>query len=344
MNKIQLTYSPYSLKLKMPFAASKVNLTERRGFIISLRSNSGMTGTGDAAPFPEFGSEAYEDDEKFLSRLSLQLSIDLNNTIKSINDNLSSIESHPALRHGIEQALLSLICNEEKISLNALVNKTSNPIIPVNGAIGFLPGEKSVEKAADLIRQGFRTLKIKVGRDDFGEDYSVIESIRKHLKGSYNLRIDANGKWSFDDAVNHLQQLEKFNIEYAEQPVNDLQDFIQLKQKTIIPLAPDESIRSVQDAKSFIERKAADYLILKPMMTGGLLPVLEIIEMAEQNNVRVVITSSFESAIGRSYAVFIASLIDSITAHGLSTGSFIEKDITDDPFPVTNGAIYLQKL
>lgn len=343
MNEIQLTYSPYTLKLKVPFATSKVIVTERKGFVISLISNSGMIGTGDAAPFPEFGSETYEEDEKFLDRLSLPLKIDLNDTTKSINDNLSSLDSLPALRHGIEQALLSLICNEKKISLNSLVNKTSNTIIAVNGAIGFSPVEKSVEKAAELIRQGFRTLKIKVGRDDFGEDYSVIESVRKHLKGSFNLRIDANGKWSPDDAANYLQQLEKFNIEYAEQPVNNLKDFIQLKQKTIIPLAPDESIRSVEDAKSFIEYKAADYLILKPMMIGGLLPALDIIEMASQNNVRAVITSSFESAIGRSYAVFIASLIDSITAHGLSTGSYIENDIANDPFPVTNGAIYLQK-
>jgi L-alanine-DL-glutamate epimerase-like enolase superfamily enzyme len=55
-------------------------------------------------------------------------------------------------------------------------------------------------------------------------------------------------------------------IEYAEQPVNTLEEYIQLKKETSIPLAPDESIRSLDDAKRFIENDAADYMILKPMM------------------------------------------------------------------------------
>ena len=120
-----------------------------------------------------------------------------------------------------------------------------------------------------------------------------------------------------------LVRLEKFGIEYVEQPVNKIDDYLALSQKTNIPLAADESIRSLKDAYDFISQKAVSVIILKPMMLGGIIPTLKIIEFAQENKIKVVVTTSLDSCIGRSFAVLAASFVDKETAHGLGTARFI---------------------
>ena len=131
----------------------------------------------------------------------------------------------------------------------------------------------------------------------------------------------------------------EFSLEYAEQPVNSIDEFKELKQKTPVPLSADESIRNIETAESFLESKAINFVILKPMMLGGLIPTLEIIELAERNNVIPVVTSSFESAVGRANAVITASTVNSDIAHGLSVSRYFEADIAEDKYPVANGNI-----
>ena len=110
-----------------------------------------------------------------------------------------------------------------------MLNLNLRSKIDVNSVIGFLSVEKSVETAENLIENGFKTLKIKVGRDDFEEDYAVIKSIRHNVGDQVKIRIDANGNWNLNEAIANLKKIDDLDIEYAEQPVNVLDDYIELK-------------------------------------------------------------------------------------------------------------------
>ena len=189
------------------------------------------------------------------------------------------------------------------------------------------------------MNEGFKTIKVKTGRDNFDEDLEVIASIRKAVGNKIKIRIDSNGKWSVEEAEKKLNRLKEFSLEYAEQPVNSIDEFRELKQKIQVPLAADESIRNIETAGSFSESKSIDFIILKPMMLGGLIPTLEIIELAEKNNITPVVTSSFESAVGRANVVIAASTVNSDIAHGLAVSRYFEDDITEDKYPVVNGII-----
>jgi L-alanine-DL-glutamate epimerase-like enolase superfamily enzyme len=103
MNIIELIYSTYSLKLSKPFTTSKGNINERKGFILNLKNEKGIVGVGDAAPFPEIGSESFEEIEDTLNNLKLELKIDLFNLAESLN---KFITFKFALRHGFEQRFL----------------------------------------------------------------------------------------------------------------------------------------------------------------------------------------------------------------------------------------------
>lgn len=343
MNIVELIFAPYRIRLKRPFTTSKGIIKERKGYIINLKDSEGIIGVGDAAPLPEFGSETYEEASAALDNLKIELKIDINDLQDNLGNNLQFFNKFPALRHGIEQAILNLVSKKFDVSLTKLLKVNPSLEIDTNAAIGMLSPEEAVKEAVKKINEGFTTLKIKTGREKFNEDLKTIEAVRKAFGINIKLRIDSNGKWNLKEAEEYLKKLEDFNIEYAEQPVYSLNDFKELSKKTTIPLAADESIRSFNDAMNFIEEKAASFLVLKPMMLGGIIPVLKIIKLAEENNIGIVITSSFESAVGKYIPVFAASSVKNKTAHGLAINEFFEKDLIDDPFPIKNGKIILTK-
>ncbi len=324
MNNLELTYSPYKLELKSSFETAHGKFNKRKGFIVSIKNSVGVEGLGDTAPFPEIGSETFKDAEQALKNIKLDLKIDLADIMESFKELLIDYDSLPSLRHGIEQALLNLICKEKNITIDKLLGLNLKRIININASIGFLPEDETIKKAKKLIESGFRTLKIKTGRDNF-ED-SCIKVIREEFGNDVNLRIDANGKWELDEAVKYLSKLKELNLEYAEQPVSSLENFIKLKSRISVPLAADESIRTIKDAENFIKKNALDYLILKPMIIGGLLPTLEIIDLAENNNITPVITSSFESAIGKANAVIAAATVNNEVAHGLALNDYFKNE------------------
>lgn len=341
MKDLKLTYSPYTLKLKKSFFTARTEIKERKGFILRLTDADGFEGIGDCCPFPEFGSESIEDVENVVSDFKLKVIINETEIEKSINNCLLNYNKLPALRHGLEQAIINIICNKNKTTIDNLLNLKLKKRVNVNAAIGFLNVEESVKAARNHIEKGFTTIKLKIGRSNFEEDFSVIKLIRETFGENIKLRIDSNGNWNLDEAIINLRALEQFDIEYAEQPVNNLSDYIKLKKKTNIPLAPDESIRSVKDAKEFIKSGAVSYLILKPMMIGGMLPTLEIIKQALTENIIPVITSSFESAVGKTNAVIAAATVKVIVAHGLGVADHFINTITNDPFPIKSGKIIL---
>ena len=341
MKDLQLTYSPYTLILKKSFFTARTEIKERRGFILRLDDPDGFEGIGDCCPFSEFGSESIEDVENVLSDFKLKVIIDETEIEKSINNCLVNYKKMPALRHGLEQAIINIICNKNKTTIDKLLNLKLKKRVNVNAAIGFLNVDESVKTARTLIEKGFTTIKLKTGRSNFEEDFSVIKLIRETFGDNIKLRIDSNGNWNLDEAIINLMELEQFDIEYAEQPVINLSDYIDLKKRTNIPLAPDESIRSVKEAKKFIKSGAVSYLILKPMMIGGLLPTLDIIKLAVAENITPVITSSFESAIGKTNAVIAAASVEENVAHGLGVADLFLNTITNDPFPIKSGKIIL---
>ena len=341
MNDLQLTYSPYILKFKIPFSTAKTEIKERRGFILRIIDPNGFEGIGDACPFAEFGSESLSDVEKKLSNFTLKIIIDESDIDSSLSNSLKEFSKLPALRHGLEQAILNLLCRKNNTTIDKLLNLKLNKQVNINAAIGLLNPEESVKMVKSFIEEGYTTIKVKTGREIFDDDLSVIKSIRKAVGENIKLRIDSNGKWKVNEAITNLNKLEEYNIEYAEQPVNDLKDYIKLNNVTTTSLAADESIRSIADANEFINSGTISYLIIKPMLLGGLVPTLEIIELAKTKNIIPVITSSFESAIGKANLVIAAASTNTNVAHGIGVTEYYEKDVMKDPFPIKSGKIIL---
>jgi o-succinylbenzoate synthase len=342
MKDLQLTFSPYTLKLKKSFITSKKEIRERNGFILKLYDDEGNEGIGDCCPFPEFGSETLQNAETALLDFNLKININLDEIENSINEHLKMFDKLPALRHGLEQALLNLICKVKKVKIDELLNLDLKKQIFVNATIGFLSLDESADRAVNFVKEGYGTIKVKAGRENFDDDLTVIKSVRDAVGEKIHIRVDPNGKWNLNEAAQNLNMLEQYNIEYVEQPLNSSNGFVELSKLSNVPIAPDESVRSIEDAKRFIKSGAISIIVLKPMLLGGLIPTIKIITMAEKNKITPVITSSFDSAIGRTNAIIAAATVKSNVAHGLAVNNYFENDLIKDQFNVKSGTIILQ--
>lgn len=337
-------YAPFTLKFKQPFASSKAVLSERKILFIKIQDEDGFFSYGEAAPLPEFGSETFEEAYKFLGSVLPNLKGKNFADIASIQQFLNSINPPAASRYALEEALLLLLAKNDRQEFISQLELNSGSSIRINATLGLMDADEYISKITGLLGDGFSTVKIKIGRDDFAEDLHILQNIRKHFGCKIFIRADVNGKWELQEAIKNIQKLDELKLEYIEQPVNTLEDFKELKSDVRTPIAVDESIRNVSDARKFIEAGAANYIILKPMLTGGVLPALDILNEARRNNIKAVLSSSFETILGSFPSLLIASALGADIAHGFGVFNYFENDPFGSSSLIKNDTINLNEI
>jgi len=332
-------YSPFLIKLKKTFQSSQHIINERRGFLISITDESGNTAIGEAAPLPGSSLETLSDDEIILNILkSYTNDIEFADDFKSIEIMLANFHSSPSIRFGFEQAIIGLLIKRKDNFIEHNFGLT-NSEINVNAVIGFAGLEEILNNIDEKIKLGYKTIKLKIGRDNFEDDYSLVASVRDKFGDGIKLRLDANSKWNAGNTLSNLKRLEPFNIEFIEEPGGDLFSLFDLAKDSPISIGIDESLRSPDNAFTVIKESKIDTIILKPGIFGGFLHTIKLIRISNELNKKVIISSSFESAVGKSGLVMLASLTNHELAHGLSTAEYYETNTCNDAFPVKNGII-----
>ncbi|MDO5683404.1 MAG: o-succinylbenzoate synthase [Propionibacteriaceae bacterium] len=213
--------------------------------------------------------------------------------------------------------------------------------IPVNCTIPALDPEPSRALAAE---SGCRTAKIKVAEpgQTLGDDLARVEAVRDALGPDGAVRVDANGGWSFDEAIIALRELSRFGIEYAEQPVATVEDLARLRRELVrrtisVPIAADESIRRSGDPERVAELAAADVAVLKVQPLGG---VRRCLELADLLGLPVVVSSALETSIGLAAGVALAAALPELPyACGLNTRALLTDDVVTDSLIAVDGEI-----
>lgn len=333
-----IKYRPFSLKLKSPFINSSGTITYRSGFIISLTDESGNISYGEISPLPGFSKESLEEAEQELIKISKFLYVsDQIEDLHSLSTLIDDYQLSPSVRFGIEQAVFSSLLKRDH-SLLAKLSLRFQSEISVNAVIGL--GSNSFSKIQGKVNSGYTTIKIKMGRDNFEDDLNLIKDIRLKLGENIKIRLDVNGKWSFEEARFHLDMLKPYNIEYIEEPCKGVENLVTLAGDSPVPVAIDESLQDINNAYSILESSPVLFLIIKPMITGGFSAVSELISQAALYNKNIIISSSFETPVGKNLLVFLASTVHHAYAHGLDTSGLFTGEITADPYEVIKGKIF----
>ncbi len=214
--------------------------------------------------------------------------------------------------------------------------------VPVNATIPAVPAN---EVAAVLARyDGCATAKVKVAErgQTLTEDVCRIAAVRDAMGATARIRVDANGGWSVDQAVQALGELAAYGLEYAEQPCATVEELallrVVLARKGIpVLVAADESIRNADDPMRVDREGAADLVVLKVAPLGGVRRALRI---AQQCGLPAVVSSALDTSVGIAAGLALAAALPDLPfACGLATVEMLTDDVASPSLVPVGGSI-----
>jgi o-succinylbenzoate synthase len=328
------SYTKHSLTFKKPARTSRGEMLSHEVFYIKLRQEN-RVGYGEASPLKGLSIDDRPDFEQKLKECC-----------QYINDGLPvdalSLKEFPSLQFAFETASLSLPFNEDfKVFDTAFFRGAP---IKINGLVWMNTKTEMLEEAFLKVEQGFDCIKFKVGALDFDEECRMLEAFRKcYSSFKVELRLDANGAFSTDDAQEKLKELSRFDIHSIEQPIKAKQpDYMQeLCAKTRIPIALDEELIGldvVNDGNALLKYIKPHYIIIKPTLIGGFANANAWVKHAQLNNIGWWATSALESNIGLNAIAQWCSTYKNDLPQGLGTGALYTNNI-ESPLSILDGEL-----
>jgi L-alanine-DL-glutamate epimerase-like enolase superfamily enzyme len=230
--------------------------------------------------------------------------------------------------------------------LHAMMGGAFRDRFPMSGGIGTEAPEIMAAKALKFKERGFRTVKLKIDSvTDLDKDIARVREVRKAVGPDMKIRLDGNGVYNVPKAVRLCREIEKFDIESIEQPVqaHDLKGMAEIRQKISIPLMADESVHTMHDALAVIEHRAADIIKLKISKCGGLGPSRRIADLCQAAGIEVTVGNGFNTSLLATAELQLACSSSAI----LPAGEFIGPDKLEDdicsPMLIESGDAILPK-
>jgi L-Ala-D/L-Glu epimerase len=218
-----------------------------------------------------------------------------------------------AARAAIEVALVDCLLKRRKLSLADVLPPARNRVI-YSGVIAAGNVEKAVQFAKRFQLFGISELKIKIG-DDAANDVARVAAARETLGAAASLRVDANGAFDVETAIEMSEKLAPHKIEAIEQPIfrGNPEDLARVRRNSAIPVMADESLVTTEDAENLIAHAACDFFNLRVSKLGGIAPLLAVAKRAERAGVRVQLgcqvgETAVLSAVGRHVAAHLAAV------------------------------------
>lgn len=333
---MKASFRKYKLNFKQSAGTSRGVLHDKLTYFLKLEDQD-RTGIGECALFQGLSADDRPDYEEKLQWLCENIALDKDLLFDELHE-------FPSLKFGLEQAFLSFQ-NENHYELFPSEFTLGQSGIPINGLIWMGSKDFMFEQIKVKVDQGFSTLKLKIGAIDFQEEIDLMKYIRKHFSSSdMVLRLDANGAFTTQNALEKLKVLSDFDIHSIEQPIrqNQWQAMAVLCQITPVPIALDEELIGVFDPSKKIELLEViqpQYIILKPSLIGGFLGSDEWIMEAEKRNIPWWITSALESNVGLNAIAQYTFTKENTLPQGLGTGALYKNNISA-PLQVDNGLLW----
>ena len=308
-------YYPYTLNFKRPSGTSRGVLNTKETYFIEVFEDD-KKGIGECALFRGL---SFDDDDDYEAALEWTC----RNINLSIDDLREELVNHPSIIFGVEQALLNLQHQNEFYFPSEFTEGKDS--IKINGLIWMGTSDYMKEQLEEKLSKGFSCIKLKIGVD-WNAEKQILKSLREQFpKDKIELRVDANGAFSPEQAKIVLQELAELHIHSIEQPIQagNWKAMAELCHSTPTPIALDEELIGVlnyESKKTLIKEIKPQYIILKPALVGGFSGSDEWIDLAEQNNIGWWITSALESNIGLNAIAQYTYTKNNPMPQGLGTG------------------------
>lgn len=329
---MKIHIKPYTLKFKQPAGTSRgVYRTRQVWYLIA--QHEGMTGIGECAPLPDLSCERGSNYEQQLERL-------VRMTEERGTIDYEMLRDYPSVLFGLETAFMSL--GKERFRLVDTAFTRGDETIEINGLVWMGTYDEMLHRIEEKRREGAKCIKLKIGAIDFEKEIDLIRHIREAFSAKeIEIRVDANGGFTVQEARAKLDELARFDLHSIEQPIkaNQWMDMAGLCATTPLPIALDEELIGINNKKQkalMLDTIKPQYIILKPSLHGGLKGAEEWMEMAEGRGIGYWTTSALESNIGLNAIAQWTSTKRHDMPQGLGTGKLFENNF-DMPLNIERG-------
>lgn len=296
---MRLSLHPYRLPLTAPLVLKGTEHAVRAGVLVRLEDAAGRVGWGDSAPLPGFSEETLAAATDQLGRLTAWADsrepapdwIDPHGVLHREIDTLALV---PSARFGLDLALFDLAAQALGKTLAQALHPDPEVTVPIN-ALLVGRADAVLAEAVRLVAAGYRTLKLKVGRADLGEEVTLVRILAERFPG-VALRLDANQAWTMDEALRFAEGIGDCQLDYIEEPLRDAVDLPVLWFDTQLPMALDESLVGTDP----VDLRGKGWLtaaVLKPTLLGGVVQTLRFAAQAKDLGIRPVLSGAFESGV-----------------------------------------------
>ena len=324
--KCTIQIYPYRLIFRRPAGTSRGVYVRRDVWYLYLTSDDypGRVGIGECAPLPNLSCDDFVDYEKRLRQCC-------DHVEQTGSIDFEQLRSFPSILFGFETAFAHLLSGSYSFHGNAFNRAQCG--IPIKGLVWMGSYDYMHQQIQQKIANGFHCIKLKIGAIDFDEELELIKTIRAHYSAdSIEIRVDANGAFSKDNALDKLYKLSKYDIHSIEQPIamGQWEDMAQLVKESPLPIALDEELIGINDLikkRKLLDEIRPHYIILKPSLHGGVFGGNEWICEAEKRSIGWWVTSALESNIGLNSIAQWCSTLCNKMPQGLGTGGLFSNNI-----------------
>ena len=331
------SFERLELPLEFPFTISRGTRDSVELLVVRIKGDDGRIGIGGAGPTPHYGETIATAEAVLPTYFEIVEDVGDPHQLAQIEAGLvDRVHRNPAARCAISIALHDLAAQHAGLPLYRYWGLNSADTIETSYTIGIDTTERMREKTKIAVQRGFSTLKIKLGTE---RDQEIVETVRSAAPDA-TIRVDANEAWTPRTAVERIEQLVDFDIEFVEQPV-PAEDPAGLKfvyDRSPLPIAADESCITVEDIPTIADR--ADIANIKLMKCGGLREAIRMIHTANALGLETMLGCMLETNASIAAGCHLAPLLD----YADLDGSLL---LAADPFegvPIRNGSIALDEV
>ena len=332
---MKATYKKYTLYFKRPSGTSRGIMSEKETWFIILE-DQGKVGIGECGLLRGLSIDDRPDYEEKLQWVCQNIHLGQEQL-------WDALIAFPSIQFGIEMAFLSL---QSITPFNLFPSSftSGNEKMRINGLVWMGDAAFMKTQIEEKLNQGFTCIKLKIGAIDFEKELELLRYIRQHFDANtIEIRLDANGAFTSQEALEKLNQLAVFELHSIEQPIpkNNCDFMADLCKKTPIPIALDEELIGVFEASekaALLKKIQPQYIILKPSLVGGYKGTLEWISIANSLNIDWWITSALESNIGLNAITQFTFTLQNSLPQGLGTGGLYTNNF-DCPLEIDSGHI-----
>ena len=260
------------------------------------------------------------------------------------------LRGYPYAKAAIDVAALDAIGRVHSVPVYQLLGGKYRDRVEVAHSIGLMEPEQAAREAAEVVAEGVKTIKIKIGVEA-ARDIRVVGEVRGAVGPVARIRVDANqGYGTWREAVRVIEALEKYDILYAEQPVNGLREMAAVSARSRVPIMADESAWNEHDVLEIIRLDAAQMLSVYYTKPGGPSRAKRLLAIAGAGGLPCDINGSAEMGIGNAANLHLAASSPEIslpgtipitsTAESVTTQVASHKyldDLIKEPFPYADG-------